>query len=151
MVVGTFFAEHLILIPVVTWVVAVVLKGTFAAFAGFDSKAIIAKALSSGGMPSVHSALVASLTTAIGIKNGTTSDLFALALAFSSIIIYDAINVRFEAGLHAKELNKIRRTGDWAEETFRAFNESLGHHPKEALMGALLGIVVAWVLLASGL
>ena len=48
-------------------------------------------------MPSVHSAVVVSLTTAVGIKYGVSDDLFAVALAFTVIIIYDAINVRFEA------------------------------------------------------
>jgi uncharacterized protein len=48
-------------------------------------------------MPSVHSALVVSITTAIAIKYGIASDLFAIALSFTVIILYDAINVRFEA------------------------------------------------------
>jgi uncharacterized protein len=48
-------------------------------------------------MPSAHSAVVVSMTTAIALKYGMTSDLFAIAFAFTMIIIYDAINVRFEA------------------------------------------------------
>ena len=58
-------------------------------------------------MPSVHSALVTSVTTAIGIKETIYSDMFAACVVFSMIIIYDAINVRFEAGLHAKTLNEL--------------------------------------------
>jgi acid phosphatase family membrane protein YuiD len=48
-------------------------------------------------MPSVHSAVVVSLTTSVALKLGIDSDLFAICLAFTVIIIYDAINVRFEA------------------------------------------------------
>jgi acid phosphatase family membrane protein YuiD len=57
-------------------------------------------------MPSAHTAVAVSLTTAIAIKNTIWSDLFAISMAFTIIIIYDAINVRFEAGLHASALNK---------------------------------------------
>jgi len=48
-------------------------------------------------MPSVHSSVVVALATAVAIKSGITSDLFAISMAFTVIIIYDAINVRFEA------------------------------------------------------
>jgi acid phosphatase family membrane protein YuiD len=48
-------------------------------------------------MPSAHTAVAVSLTTAIAIKHGIWSDLFAISMAFTIIIIYDAINVRFEA------------------------------------------------------
>jgi acid phosphatase family membrane protein YuiD len=48
-------------------------------------------------MPSVHSSVVVSLTTAMALKHGLGSDHFALAMAVTVIIIYDAINVRYEA------------------------------------------------------
>ena len=96
--------------------------------------------LGSGGMPSVHSALVTSLSTAIGIKYGIFHDMFLICLVFSTIIIYDAINVRFEAGLHAKALNSIMM-----EE--QILNESIGHRPEEALAGSIVGIIVAMVLM----
>jgi uncharacterized protein len=69
-------------------------------------------------MPSAHSAFVTSITTAIGIKYGITNDIFAMGIIFSTIVIYDAINVRFEAGLHAKALNEL--TGKEYD-----FNESI--------------------------
>ena len=97
--------------------------------------------LGSGGMPSVHSALVTSLTTAIGIKYSVGSDLFLVCLVFACIIIYDAINVRFEAGQHAKALNKLTHGENYT------FNESIGHLPKEAFIGSCLGILTAIALL----
>lgn len=96
-------------------------------------------------MPSVHSALVTSITTAIGIKYGVTSDLFVMSLVFSMIIIYDAINVRFEAGLHAKALNNLRCMKESGKEY--SFNESIGHLPQEAFVGSLIGICTAMVLM----
>lgn len=104
-----FFSHYIILIPVISWVVAVILKGIY----GLHMKKFsLSQTLGSGGMPSVHSALVTSITTALGIKYGIFSDIFSIAMVFSMIIIYDAINVRFEAGLHAKALNKMNFNGE---------------------------------------
>lgn len=71
--------------------------------------------------------------------------MFALALVFSTIIIYDAINVRFEAGLHAKALNQLRCAKE--ERKNYNFNESIGHLPEEAFVGSIIGIIVAIVLM----
>jgi acid phosphatase family membrane protein YuiD len=57
-------------------------------------------------MPSVHSSVVVSLTSAVAMKYGISHDLFAISMAFTVIIIYDAINVRFEAGQHAVAINE---------------------------------------------
>lgn len=137
-----FFAHYIILIPVISWVTAVILKGIY----GLHSKKFsLSQTLGSGGMPSVHSALVTSITTALGIKYGVFSDIFTIAVVFSMIIIYDAINVRFEAGLHAKALNQLNCTKDKA--TNYNFNESIGHLPEEAFAGSVIGIIVAMILM----
>jgi len=137
-----FFAHYIILIPVVSWIVAVILKG----FYGLHTKKFsLSQTLGSGGMPSVHSALVTSITTALGIKYGVFSDIFSIALIFSTIIIYDAINVRFEAGLHAKALNQLNCIK--GKQTNYNFNESIGHLPEEAFAGSVIGIIVAIILM----
>jgi len=43
-------------------------------------------ALLNAGMPSAHSAFVVGLTTAVGIKEGTGSSLFAVALVLTLIV-----------------------------------------------------------------
>jgi acid phosphatase family membrane protein YuiD len=53
-----------------------------------------------------------------------------LSLAFTVIIIYDAINVRFEAGEHAKAINEFLKQ--------KRFKESLGHLPSEAFAGSIM-------------
>jgi uncharacterized protein len=78
-------------------------------------------------MPSAHSTLVVSLSATIGIKYGVWSDEFMICLAFGIIIIYDAMNVRFQAGLHAKLLNSLKIQND-------PLNESIGHTPVEAIV-----------------
>jgi acid phosphatase family membrane protein YuiD len=59
-------------------------------------------------------------------------------MAFTGIIIYDALNVRFEAGLHASTINDFL----WE----KRFKESLWHLPSEAFVWSILGIIVAVIL-----
>lgn len=130
------FYESVILIPAVAFVLSVLIKALTVRF--HSGKWDAERALWSGGMPSVHSSVVVSLATAFALKHGIHSDLFAVVMWFTVIIIYDAINVRFEAGLHAKAINE--ELGE------KRFKESLGHLPSEAFAGSMLGIIVAVVL-----
>lgn len=63
---------------------------------------------STGGMPSSHSAAVASIATAVGYETGFNSPIFAVAAMLAGIVMYDASHVRFQAGRHAAALNEIR-------------------------------------------
>jgi len=132
-----FFTNHIILIPVMTWVISVIIKWITSAL---GNKFSLSAALWSWWMPSVHSAFVTSVTTAIWIKQWIYSDLFIVCLVFSTIIIYDAINVRFEAWLHAKILNEL--TGKQYN-----FNESIWHLPKEAFAWSIIWIISAYFLM----
>ena len=106
--------------------------------------------LDSGGMPSSHSSLISSIATAIGFYVGWGSPLFALAFAMAIIVVYDAAGVRRQAGLHAARINLIVReviqTGKIPEKEWETLRESIGHSPAEALVGVLLGFLVAVLL-----
>jgi acid phosphatase family membrane protein YuiD len=56
-------------------------------------------------VPSSHTAFVVGLTTALGMLEGTQSNMFALALVLSLVVAYDATGVRLHAGRHASVLN----------------------------------------------
>ena len=60
-----------------------------------------------GGLPSSHSALVASLCTTIGIRNGLGSDIFILSLCFLMVTERDAVGVRRSSGIQARKINEI--------------------------------------------
>lgn len=101
----------------------------------------------SGGMPSSHSALVMAMATAIGRLEGFGSASFAVAAALAVVVMYDAANVRLEAGKQAELLNRI------AEDFYREkhidsekLKELLGHTPIEVAAGAVLGVLVGWYL-----
>jgi acid phosphatase family membrane protein YuiD len=102
--------------------------------------------LSAGGMPSSHSALIVSATCGIGLFVGFDSPLFALAVAFTMIVIYDAAGVRRQAGMHAERINvlfdELLRGHLWDQKELR---EVLGHTPLEVAGGILLGLAVAAV------
>ncbi|MEG2772507.1 MAG: divergent PAP2 family protein, partial [Lactococcus sp.] len=63
-----------------------------------------------GGMPSSHSALVVSMTTATGLSQGFDSAVFAVATVFAFVVMYDAQGIRRQAGTHAYILNIIIKT-----------------------------------------
>ena len=62
---------------------------------------------SSGGMPSAHSAFMSSVSAQIGIISGFSSDIFALSCAITTVVVYDAYNVRRSVGLQGRALNKM--------------------------------------------
>ena len=102
--------------------------------------------LSAGGMPSSHSALLVGATVGIGLFVGFDSALFALAVAITMIVVYDAAGVRRQAGMHAERINvlfdELLSGHIWDE---KALREVLGHTPLEVAGGILLGLAVAIV------
>lgn len=102
--------------------------------------------LRAGGMPSSHSALVASVAHASGLFVGFDSPIFALALTVAVIVIYDATGIRRQAGKHAEYINRILRERlKGVESRDHQLREVLGHTPLEALAGTIMGIAVAQV------
>ena len=100
--------------------------------------------VSSGGMPSSHSALVVACTTSIGKLYGVQGPLFALSVIMSAIVMYDACNVRRSAGDTARLVNQILAHVErlTAEDFAEDLKEVMGHTPLQVLMGALLGFGV---------
>ena len=100
--------------------------------------------VSSGGMPSSHSALVIAAATAIGKLYGIQSPDFALSVIVSAVVMYDACNVRRSAGDTARLVNQILAHVEklTAEDFADDLREVMGHTPLQVLMGALLGLGV---------
>ena len=89
-----------------------------------------------GGMPSSHSALITGAASGIGFQLGFDSPIFALAIAVSLIVIYDASGVRKSAGIQAAEINKLSRKLDPKSEV--NLKETLGHTKFEVIVGSCL-------------
>lgn len=135
--------ENPVLPPALTaWAVAQVLKALLSYYKLKEFS--LERLLGAGGMPSSHSALVVSLTTAVALTEGAASVHFALASVFSGIVMYDATGVRQAAGKHARAINQIvRQLRDTHTLDEKGLKEFLGHTPVEVIAGALLGFAIA--------
>ncbi len=107
--------------------------------------------VTTGGMPSAHSALVTALAAGVGQKIGWASPEFAVTMVFAIIVMYDAAGVRQAAGKQARILNQM------IDELFHEhpkFNEDrlkelLGHTPFQVIAGSALGITISWLARAT--
>jgi len=60
--------------------------------------------ISTGGMPSAHTAFVSALTVSLGLHHGFASEFFTVAFVFSVIIVYDLVRVRGAVHAHSRIL-----------------------------------------------
>ena len=109
--------------------------------------------VSSGGMPSAHSATVCALATAVALVEGIDSVGFGITAILAIVVMYDAAGVRRAVSRQSVLLNRIvkeimvRRPRDEVEHDLR---ELIGHTPFQVVVGGLLGISLAWVWLFLG-
>lgn len=108
---------------------------------------------SSGGMPSAHSAFMSSVSTQIGLISGFGSDVFALSCAITTVVVYDAFNVRRSVGLQSQALNKmieyVKNEEDSPE--IQTLKEVMGHTPLQVFFGVALGTIHILLLNLIGL
>lgn len=140
------FTNRLIVIPLLACILAQIIKVSVDTVT--NRKFSFRYLVSTGGMPSSHSALVGALATGVGQILGWASPEFAIASIFAGIVMYDAAGVRQAAGKQAKILNQIMdqflNNEDVNEEKLK---ELLGHTPFQVLVGLLLGILSSIFLL----
>lgn len=139
------FDNHVLLAGIVAWLIAQSLKMPIEYRRSRHWDWVLL--LRAGGMPSSHSAFVSAVAYMVGLTAGFGTTIFGVAVALAAIVIYDATGIRRQAGKHAEVINAI--IADLAaghplkEEQLR---EVLGHTPFQALMGTLLGILIAQLL-----
>ncbi|WP_291427911.1 divergent PAP2 family protein [Deinococcus sp.] len=104
--------------------------------------------METGGMPSSHSAMVAALTTSVGITEGVGSPLFAASAVFALIVMYDATGVRHSSGQQARLLNElVAELRAVVREGFAPLplRVLLGHTYLEVLIGTLIGVAAGFM------
>lgn len=97
------------------------------------------KFLDTGGMPSVHAAVIVGTTTAIALQYGIDDPAFALGVIVSIIVMHDAVRVRWPLGETAIRVNELSKTAKLSP--VRVFP---GHRVSEVLIGAAYGALLAW-------
>jgi acid phosphatase family membrane protein YuiD len=135
-------ANNKVLLACITaWFIAQVLKIILTYYS--SKKIDFTRFVGSGGMPSSHTSFVMALSTSIGKLYGWDSAIFAVALCFAFVVMYDAAGVRRAAGTQARLLNIIIEdlTHNKPIE-HEKLKELIGHTPKEVLAGAVLGILI---------
>ena len=80
-----------IIVPLITWFVIQTFKVLWDLIT--TKKFNFKRILGAGGMPSSHSAIVMVLTVMTGREVGFDSYIFALALVFSCVVMYDAAGI----------------------------------------------------------
>ena len=137
-----FIGNRVIQAAVIAWATAQAIKVVLTLLISrrFDSSRV----LGSGGMPSSHSSMVCAMLTVIGFHEGVSSSMFALALCFAGVVMYDAAGVRRSTGRNAAVINRLIE--DLSKDGFNFSEERLkelvGHTPIQVFAGALLGILM---------
>ncbi len=104
-----------------------------------------------GGMPSSHSATVCALVSSVAFRYGAGGFELPMAVFFAFIVMYDAMGVRRETGEQAKILNEMmtewRNMGKTfnSKEPMEQFKELVGHTPLQVLVGAILGLLIGYI------
>jgi acid phosphatase family membrane protein YuiD len=100
--------------------------------------------IGTGGMPSSHAAGATALATSCGLNLGFDSAIFALAVVFAIVTMFDAQGVRRSTGKQAELLNRLMDDIYWKgkieEEKLK---ELIGHTPVEVFVGAIMGFFIA--------
>ena len=103
--------------------------------------------IGTGGMPSTHAAGVTALSVTIGFKDGFGSSIFAAAIAFTVITLFDAQGVRRWSGRQAQVLNKMMEDMYFRRRIQEErLKELLGHTPMEVIGGMVVGLITALVM-----
>ena len=144
--VDSVFRNPIFLAAITSWLFSQFIK-TFLGFCGSSvhSFRVFIDLLiwRTGGMPSSHSALVTSLCTTIGFREGVTSSLFIFSLFSAMIVIRDAMGVRRSSGVQAKILNELgSKIAENMNVPFKPVKEIQGHTPIEVFAGMIVGILI---------
>ena len=133
--------NHVLVAAFLSWAIAQISKTILELFK--QRKLIISRLVSSGGMPSSHSALVTGLATATGRQMGVSSPLFAVAVVLASIVMYDAAGVRRAVSIQARILNQmIEEAFQGSPMAEKRLRELIGHTPIQVVAGGILGFCV---------
>src|SRR6266550_3460279 len=137
----SLFNNRILIAAFIAWAVAQVSKTIYELIR--QRKLLFNRLVSSGGMPSSHSALVTGLATATARVAGIDSAAFAITVVLASIVMYDAAGVRRAVSIQARILNQM------IDEAFQGhpiaekrLRELIGHTPIQVFVGALIGIVI---------
>ncbi len=100
------------------------------------------------GMPNIHAAVFAALSTVVGIKYGYSSILYSVTATYSIVILHDTMRVKREKEKQVDILNRIissiEEYGELDEEMVKRV---LQYRPLDVLSGVILGVALSYLFL----
>ena len=125
-------ANEIFIAAALGWFLAQILKTII--HTALTRSFVAERMVGSGGMPSSHSSTVCALATSTCLQYGSDS--------------FDAIGVRRETGIQARVLNEMMELFSHMGKDVSMedkLKEFVGHTPLQVLAGAILGILIAFV------
>ncbi len=145
-VLSDLISNKALVVPVCAWALAQLLKGLLDV--ARERRFGLDMFVSSGGMPSSHSAMVSCLATVVALTSGVGSVAFAVSVVLAMIVMYDAAGVRRAVSNQAVILNRLVRELRLRRprgEVERDLRELIGHTPFQVIAGAAIGVTMAWL------
>ena len=138
-ILAVIFTNRIFYITFLTWLIAQTIKVLIhlAKKRRFDFRLFVG----TGGMPSAHTAAVTAATVSVGMEAGFGAPVFMVCLLYCIVVITDAVGVRQAAGKQAEILNRMMDEAEHNKFSSERLKELLGHTPKEAFAGMLLGLI----------
>jgi acid phosphatase family membrane protein YuiD len=101
------------------------------------------------GSPNMHTAMMAALGIAVGLKDGFDSAAFVLALCINIIVCVDTLNVKNATSKQGEMIqllvDRLRRRK--VKNHLKQRDKSLSYRPIDIFSGAALGIAFAFIVL----
>ena len=137
--------NKVVLVSVCAWAIAQVMKTLIVLI---RKRRLDFSYFVSGGMPSSHSATVSALATSVAMVEGFGSVAFGITAILALVVMYDAASVRRWVGRQSIVLNRIMQEIRFRRpvaELEHDLWEFVGHTPFQVIVGAVLGVIVAWL------
>ena len=131
----------LVISIVLAWLLGKVLKTII--FWVREKRISLGVLLYDGGMPSLHTIIVASLATGLYLGTGFSA-LFILSVVLGLIVINDALKVRRITQEQSRIINRLTQ----GKKGFKRLNEHVGHSPLEVVVGLIIGIIIPVIIYA---
>jgi len=96
--------------------------------------------VSPGGMPSTHSAFTATITFSLGLLKGFDSEYFAIAAAFTAVVVYDSLRLRGAVQILA-DILRSRKQIPKADR--KLIPDMISHTMQEIIVGLALAVVIS--------
>ncbi len=135
-----FLSNEFAMTGILAWLIAQVVKTIihFAVYGKLDFQ----RMFGNGGMPSGHSATVASLALMCALRFGLESVEFAISGILAVIVCRDAMGVRRETGKQAAVINELLQSSE-QEHKEADLKELVGHTPLQVVVGVIIGLGTA--------